>query len=129
MKRLLPILCAGLIVLGGSGRAETCTSLLLDEVPCELSFGDPAPYSGTLMSRSTARSLADKVFELEDLRIDLEALRLASRVERERDAIKIVELKIALENAPRPLLEQPAFWIVSGLALIGGFVAGAVLVN
>lgn len=120
-----------LLTLGMTGRAwaEPCNVLLLDELPCELNWGEPAPYSGTLMSKSTARDLTGKVYEVMTLQIDLESLRLESEQRYVTYEDRILDLKVQLEDSPRPLLEQPAFWIVSGLALVGGLVGGWVLAS
>ena len=115
------------ILMSSRAYSAPCNVLLLDERPCEIEGGYPAPYSGTLMTKSTARSLADKVFEAKLLKIDLDTLKLVSQANYDTYEKTIVDLKIELEDAPRPLLEQPAFWIVAGAALVGGFVAGWVL--
>ena len=123
MKRLLAaLLCVS--VLSSTAFADPCSMLMASDVPCEINWGEPAPYSGTLMTDSTARSLADKVFDLEDLQIDYDALKEASRVQADTYEKRILDLKVRLEKAPRPLLQQPLFWIVSISALAGGFVLG-----
>jgi len=113
--------------LSSSALAGPCSILMASDVPCEIEWGEPAPYSGTLMTTSTARSLADKVYELEDLQIDFNALKLASQVSEDTYEKRILDLKVRLENAPRPLLEQPLFWIVSIAALGGGIALGVSL--
>lgn len=81
------------------------------------------------MSKSTARDLAGKVYEVMTLQIDLESLRLESEQRYVTYEDRILDLKVQLEDSPRPLLEQPAFWIVSGLALVGGLVGGWALAS
>lgn len=110
--------------LSSSSYAGPCSMLMVEDLPCEIQWGEPAPYSGTLMTSSTARGLADKVYELEDLKIDFNALQLASQVSEKTYEKRILDLKVRLENAPRPLLEQPLFWIISITALGGGIVLG-----
>lgn len=112
------------ILLASRAMAAPCNVLMLNELPCEIQGGDPAPFSGTLMTKSTARGYADKVFAYKLLVIDHEALKLSSQTKYETYENVIIDLKVQLEDAPRPLLEQPAFWVVSGIALIGGFAAG-----
>ena len=128
MTRSLVALLLVLLVTGRSWAAP-CNVLLLDELPCEIQGGDPAPFTGTLMSKSTARSLADKVYEIKKLKIDVAALKLASSEIASTYETRISDLKIQLEDAPRPLLEQPFFWIAVGGTLIGGFAAGWALAN
>lgn len=126
MKKLALTLVALLMVIVMATRAiaEPCNAIMVDELPCEIVVGDPAPYSGTLMTKSTAYSLQDKVFEVKKLRIALDALQLSKDTMAETYEIRIVDLKVQLEDAPRPLLEQPVFWIVAGVALIAGFATG-----
>lgn len=81
------------------------------------------------MTKSTARSLTDKVFELKTLQVDYDELKLTSQVMYDTYEKRILQLQIELEDAPRPLLEQPLFWIVSGVALVGGFYLGWTLGN
>lgn len=125
MKRSLQLALVILsILLASRVWAAPCNVLMLNELPCEIQGGDPAPFSGTLMTKSTARGYADKVFAYKRLVIDHEALKLESQAKSETYEKVIVDLKVQLEDAPRPLFEQPFFWVFVGTALIGGFAAG-----
>lgn len=126
MKYVLLIL---FLCLVQTASASPCSILLFDERPCEIQVGELAPYTGTLMTKSTARSLTDKVFELKTLQVDYDELKLTSQVMYDTYEKRILQLQIELEDAPRPLLEQPLFWIVSGAALVGGFYLGWTLGN
>ena len=125
MKRTLQTLVVLLsILIASRALAEPCNVLLMNESPCEIQWGESAPFSGTLMTKSTARGLADKVFEYKRLTVDFESLKLTSAAKIETLENVVVDLKVQLEDAPRPLFEQPFFWVFVGVALIGGFASG-----
>lgn len=96
--------------------AAPCSSVLMATRPCDLSVGQPAPYAGVLMTETTANDLIAAKFAVKRLTIQLagadETLSLKDK--------RILDLEVALEDAPGPMINSPWFW----LAIIGAGALG-----
>lgn len=99
----------------------------IDTYPCDIRTGEPAPYDGTLMTESTARSLNDKVFDVESLNLRLELIAKLRAVDAKTNADLTAKLKEKIEDAPHPFYESPWFWVGAIGAFAGGVYLGSKL--
>lgn len=116
-----------ILCLSGNAFADRCSILRTDETPCDIRVGEPAPYTGTLMTESTARSLADKVFDVQSLELRLELLTKLRAIDAKTNADLVTKLKEKIEDAPHPFYESPWFWIGTIGAFAGGVWLGSQL--
>lgn len=94
-----------------------------DSLPCEILYGYPAPYSGTLMTEGTVRALVDKAFEVDRLNVRLDTLEKLRLADKKSSDELVTKLKVQIEDAPGPFYESPWFW----LGAIGAFAGGVAL--
>lgn len=123
--RLLVVVMA-LAGMAAKSHADPCSSVPLG-TPCDIQQGEPAVYSGVLMTETTAKDLAQKVLDVKTL----EAQLLYSERERAADNTKnqeiVYNLKLKLEDAPLPFYQSPWFWLGTIAAFGGGVVLGVYL--
>lgn len=76
------------------------------------------------MTDSTARSLASKEAVAQGVQIRFDALEAAMESNRSHYEKRLAQLEKELDEAPRPLLENPWFWVSVVGAGVGAFYLG-----
>lgn len=120
-------LIVSLVVLALATNAwsrNPCTSLSIGTKPCDIQHGQVAPWSGVLMTESTARSLAGKEALSRELTLKLELAEKTRTLLEARYEKRLSELEVQLEQAPSPLIENPWFWLSVVGAGVGGVAFG-----
>lgn len=101
-----------------------CSSVLRDMLPCQLEVGQASPYTGVLMTDSTARNLLEQLFLVKTLEIQLAAEEQERAADNAMNKSIIHQLKVKIEDAPLPFYESPWFWLGVAGAFGGGLALG-----
>lgn len=123
IQTLFRLLVVGMALVGMAAKshADPCSQVPAG-TPCEIEQGEPAAYSGTCMTNSTAEDLTKKVLSIPAL----EARIAYEERERAADNLKnqniIYALKKEVDNAPLPFYETPWFWLGLAAAGVTGYV-------
>lgn len=104
--------------------SNPCSSVLRDTLPCQLEVGQQSPYTGVLMTDSTARDLVEKLFLVKSLEIQLQAEEQERAADNAMNKSIIHQLKVKIEDAPLPFYESPWFWLGVAGAFGGGLALG-----
>lgn len=116
----LTVALLALFALAAHAEAAPCSILLEQDLPCDIQQGSEAPYSGVLMTESTAWDLTSRIYKVKELELQIGLLNATAAIDAKLHDKVVYALKVELENQPNVFYESPWFW----LAAIGAFTGG-----
>lgn len=113
-----------LFALAMKAHPAPCSILMTSDVPCSLQQGQESPYSGTLMTDTTAWDLTSRIYKVKELELDIGLEKRLHAIDNEVNEKIIYNLKVELEDVPLAFYESPWFWIGMSAAFAGGLYLG-----